>query len=129
MGQLLNRLRNFAKSQLRDDEPLKGDIADIDEDDELKKLIDEASKNIGKSTNTDTENFKNNISSEQEACSILGITATANIDEIKAAYKNLIKQYHPDKVADLGDEIKKVAEKKSMEINKAYEYLKKKRNF
>ena len=129
MGQLLNRLRNFAKSQLRDDEPLKGDIADIDEDDELKKLIDEASKNIGKSTNTDTENFKNNISSEQEACSILGITATANIDEIKAAYKNLIKQYHPDKVADLGDEIKKVAEKKSTEINKAYEYLKKKRNF
>ena len=129
MGQLLNRLKNFAKSQLRDDVPLKGDFADIDEDDELKKLIDEVSNNTGKSNKDYTANFKDKIGTELEACEILGISVSANIDEIKAAYKNLIKQYHPDKVAGLGDEIKKVAEKKSLEINKAYEYLKKKRNF
>jgi len=38
----------------------------------------------------------------------------------------LSMQYHPDKVGHLGDEFKKVAEEKMKEINRAYEFLKKK---
>lgn len=51
---------------------------------------------------------------------ILGVPYTADEEEIRAAYKNLIKQYHPDKVSHLGDDIKSVAEAKTKEINKAF---------
>lgn len=49
--------------------------------------------------------------------SILGVTKTASADEIKKAYRNLAKKYHPDsnKEAD--------AEKKFKEISEAYTVL------
>jgi DnaJ-domain-containing protein 1 len=34
-------------------------------------------------------------------------------------------EYHPDKVASLGPELRALAEKKSKEINAAYEFFKK----
>jgi len=51
---------------------------------------------------------------------ILGVSPNASIDEIRRAYKLLISQYHPDKVASLGDELKDLAEHKSKEITQAY---------
>ncbi len=36
-----------------------------------------------------------------------------------------MKKYHPDRVADLGEELRKVAHEKSVEIQRAYEALKK----
>src|SRR4051812_37622879 len=33
---------------------------------------------------------------------VLGISSSAGLDEIKRAYKEMIVQYHPDKVASLG---------------------------
>lgn len=50
---------------------------------------------------------------------ILGIRKTASTDEIKNAYKKLVKKYHPDVYA--GD--KTFAEKKIKEINEAYDVL------
>jgi len=41
-------------------------------------------------------------------------------EEIRRAYRVLMSQYHPDKVAALGDELKEVAERKSKEITLAY---------
>ena len=35
-------------------------------------------------------------------------------------------QYHPDKVRNMGDEIREVAERKAKEINEAYDYFRKK---
>ena len=52
---------------------------------------------------------------------ILNIGADATAAEIKYSYRTLMSQYHPDKVATLGDELKTVAERKSKEINAAYE--------
>lgn len=49
----------------------------------------------------------------------LGIAKTATQNEIKEAYKNLVKRYHPDVYA--GD--KTYAEKMTQEINLAYEVL------
>ena len=48
----------------------------------------------------------------------LGIKQTADIGEIKKAYRTLAKKYHPDK--NLGDE---TASKKFVEIAQAYEIL------
>jgi len=52
---------------------------------------------------------------------ILNVGADATPAEIKYSYRTLMSQYHPDKVATLGDELKTVAERKSKEINAAYE--------
>lgn len=51
---------------------------------------------------------------------ILNVAPDASTAEIKRAYRMLVSQYHPDKVATLGDELKAVAERKSAEINGAY---------
>lgn len=46
--------------------------------------------------------------------------------ELKKRYHQLLRQNHPDKVASLGADFKKLAEKKTKDINAAYEELKKK---
>ena len=51
---------------------------------------------------------------------ILEVNEGASMDEVTTAYKRKIRQYHPDKVESLGPELKKLAEKKSKEINAAY---------
>ena len=43
-------------------------------------------------------------------------------------YHLKIREYHPDKVASLGKELKELAEFKSKEINSAYEYAKNLKN-
>jgi len=54
----------------------------------------------------------------------LEIEPTATNDEIKKAYRNMAKKYHPDKVNDLGEEVKKSATEKFRSVNEAYENLK-----
>jgi hypothetical protein len=46
--------------------------------------------------------------------------------DLKKRYFELLKQNHPDRVASMGHDFKKLAEKNTKEINKAYEKLKKK---
>jgi DnaJ like chaperone protein len=65
---------------------------------------------------------------EESYYEILGLQPGADFAEIKKAYRTLSMQYHPDKVAHLGDEFKRVAEEKMKEINEAYQYLKTKFN-
>jgi len=57
---------------------------------------------------------------------ILGLAPGADFATIKAAYRKLSMQYHPDKVGHLGEEFKQVAEEKMKDINAAYDHLKKK---
>ena len=57
----------------------------------------------------------------------LEIEPTATDDEIKKAYRRMAMKYHPDKVNDLGEEVKKSATEKFRSINEAYESLKKQR--
>lgn len=52
---------------------------------------------------------------------ILEIEETASVREIEVAYKTQISQYHPDKVARMGIEIRKLAETRSKAINAAYD--------
>jgi len=58
---------------------------------------------------------------------ILGVPPDATMEEIQKAYKERIKQYHPDKVSHLGEEFSYLANEKFLEIQKAYGALKKQR--
>ena len=62
-------------------------------------------------------------SRQKEAYEILGVKRDASPDEIKAAYRRLVSQYHPDKVVHLGEEFRLLAEKKFKEIQRAYQDL------
>jgi len=59
---------------------------------------------------------------------ILGVAKTASWQEIQTAYKEKIKQYHPDKLSHLGDEFADLANEKFLEIQTAYGQLKKNNN-
>ncbi len=59
----------------------------------------------------------------------LEIEPTATNDEIKKAYRRMAMKYHPDKVANLGEDVKKSATEKFRTVNEAYESLKKNRGF
>ena len=55
---------------------------------------------------------------------VLGVKPGASEAEIKAAYKELVKNYHPDKYVD--NPLADLAEEKMQEINEAYDMLMKK---
>ncbi len=56
---------------------------------------------------------------------ILRIDSSASGKEIQSAYRARMHEYHPDKVAHLGEELQKVAHRKTTEIQRAYDQLRK----
>ncbi|MEF2279908.1 J domain-containing protein [Deinococcus sp. YIM 134068] len=54
---------------------------------------------------------------------VLGVRPSASRDEVQAAYRALVKQYHPDRVGHLGEEFRLMAEQRMQEINAAYRKL------
>jgi len=61
--------------------------------------------------------------SKASAYQILGVDPRAPWEEIQGAYKEKIKQYHPDKLSHLGEEFSSLANEKFLEIQAAYNQL------
>lgn len=59
----------------------------------------------------------------EEAYQVLEVEPTATNDEIRAAYRRLALKHHPDRVATLGDDVRRAAEEKFQQINNAKERI------
>jgi DnaJ-domain-containing protein 1 len=57
------------------------------------------------------------------ACQILGLHSINDQQQVKKAYHELVKKYHPDHVSYLGSEFQKMAEDKTRNINLAYHVI------
>jgi len=68
------------------------------------------------------------ISQENDAFEVLGLSKNASLEEVKARYKELVRQYHPDILMGRGEskEVIERSTKKLQEINEAYGRLKEK---
>lgn len=56
---------------------------------------------------------------------VLGVSPSASDDEVKSAYRELVRKYHPDNYA--GNPLADLAQEKMKEINEAYETITKSR--
>ncbi len=63
----------------------------------------------------------------ESAYQILGIDKNDSNDDVKKAYRRLVKKHHPDKINHLGNEHLKGAKEKFQRIQEAYEIIKKER--
>lgn len=69
------------------------------------------------------ENGARTNSNIEDAYKVLGLSSTATDDEVKVAYREMALKHHPDRVATLGEDIRKAAEKKFQDINDAKERI------
>jgi DnaJ like chaperone protein len=67
------------------------------------------------------------IKSADTAYKILEIERSVSDDEVKKAYRTMAKKYHPDRVNTENEAIKKGAEEKFKEVQKAYETIQRER--
>lgn len=67
--------------------------------------------------------ISNTYTSLEDAYKVFGIASDSTDDEVRKAYRKLVLQYHPDKVAHLGEEAKANATRKLQEINKARDLI------
>jgi len=79
-------------------------------------------------SNVDFESVKNmfyrNVNSDYK---VLGLDSNATDEEVKKAYRKMAIKFHPDKVAQMGEEYQKGAKEKFQKIQDAYEAIKKER--
>jgi len=69
------------------------------------------------------------IPGDNQAYNVLNVRPDDDVETIKRAYREMAVKYHPDKVANLGPEIQKLAEEKFKAINDAYQAIRKMRGF
>ena len=54
---------------------------------------------------------------------VLGVSRGASPAEITHAYRERMKEYHPDRVNGLGEELQRLAHQKTLDIRRAYDEL------
>lgn len=58
---------------------------------------------------------------------LLDIEPDADEEAVEAAYKAKLMQYHPDRASHLGEELQDLAHEKTLELQRAYEQIKRQR--
>jgi DnaJ like chaperone protein len=58
---------------------------------------------------------------------VLGLEPNATDEEVKKAYRQMAVRYHPDKVAQMGEEYQKGAKEKFQKVQEAYDNIRKTR--
>lgn len=59
----------------------------------------------------------------------LGLRGQVTPETVRKAYKNRVREYHPDQVARLGIKLRVLAEEETKRINEAYAYFRKRYGF
>ena len=54
---------------------------------------------------------------------VLGVKCGDSLSEIRGHYKEKLLHYHPDRVQHLGGELQELAERKTKELNEAYQKI------
>ncbi len=137
--QLLRHLANFAHRPL----PEKGfllfewgkltAVVDVDavggssRPDRLGSLVQQA---FATGSRAGTKGSTNEVQFQSsDPYKILGANELDSEEEVKRKYKQMVLQYHPDRVAHLGPELQDLASKKTKEINAAFAAIKRLRGF
>jgi tetratricopeptide (TPR) repeat protein len=77
----------------------------------------------GKQQKLPVEESYEELFAEADCYRILGVTKDATIEQIDRAYRKKAKEYHPDRVGDLGEKIQFVAKREFERIVQAYRAL------
>lgn len=100
------------------------DLRQVAEADANYKDVQKHLKELEARLNTESEpQVSKDSEAPRTAWEILGVAKGATKAEIRAAYKRRASEYHPDRVAHLGERIRVVAEEEMRSINRAYEAL------
>ncbi|MFC2081124.1 TerB family tellurite resistance protein [Bacteroidota bacterium] len=90
-------------------------------------IIEEIAGYLG-ITAEDMESIRNMFFEDVDsAYKILEIDKSASDEDLKKAYRRMANKYHPDKVAYLGEDIRKAAGEKFRKVKDAYDKIKRER--
>ena len=78
---------------------------------------------FGSSQNDNNNPHNTTPNALAKAYAILGLQPNATAEEVKKAYRNMAKKYHPDRVITEDAAIKKGAEEKFKQVQEAYELI------
>jgi len=84
----------------------------------LRRRLARAEAERSRTSAADTEDATENAAWDPHA--VLGVTRGASAEAITRAYREQMKRYHPDRVAHLGEELRQLAHRKALEIQRAY---------
>lgn len=76
-------------------------------------------------TSSDEQPAQKSSTPLKDPYEVLEVDSQASDDDIDAAYRRQIAQYHPDKVAGSAKEIRELADRRASEINAAYDQIQK----
>ena len=99
----------------------------------IKKEQSQPQQDTNEQQQTRTEDQRQQSRQKQESTSqqgndpyvVLGVSREDSLSHIEKRYKELARQYHPDRVNHLGPELQDMAHQKMLAIQEAYEILKK----
>lgn len=114
--ELLNLLLNIAKAD--------GEVVEVEAN-----IIEQIATHMG-IANADYQSLLSLYRKHTDAnwaYTALEIEPTATDEEVKKAYRRMAMKYHPDKVANAGENIRQQATDKFRSVNDAYEHIKSQR--